>query len=73
MTYVFSEELYIAEHGKLRTRQKGVWTFGDRNKTFSITIGSEEEPLTYKKAQEGACAVLIKMGYPMYKTIYLHP
>lgn len=71
MTYVFSEEIYIASHGKT-PKKKGVWTFGDRNKTYTINVGSKEEPLTYKKAKEVACKMLIEMSYPMYKTIYLH-
>lgn len=71
MIYVFSEEIYAAEHGK--PKGKGAWVFGDRNKNVCIVVGSMEEPLTYRKAQEVACAVLVKMGYPIYKTVYLHP
>lgn len=71
INYVFSEEIYIEERGK--PKGKGVWTFGDRNKTFYIIVGSGEKPLTYSKAKKEACLELEKMRYPMYKTIYLHP
>lgn len=69
--YTFSEEIYIEEWGK--PKGKRVWTFGDRNKTFVITVGSDENPLDYNKAKKEACLELEKMRYPMYKTIYLHP
>lgn len=71
MNYVFSEELYIKEYGK--PKRKGAWTFGDRNKDFIITVGSDESPLTYEKAKKAACLILEQQRYPMYKTIYLHP
>jgi hypothetical protein len=71
INYVFSEEIYKKEYGK--PKGKGAWTFGDRNKTFVITVGSDEEPLTYEKAKKAACLELEKQRYPMYKTIYLHP
>ena len=51
VNYVFSEEIYKKEYGK--PKGKGAWTFGDRNKTFVITVGSDEEPLTYEKAKKG--------------------
>ncbi len=70
MSYVFSEELYEKEMGK--PKGKHVWTFGDRNKTFFITVGTEDYPLTYNKAKKVACTELEKLRYPMYKTIYLH-
>lgn len=71
INYVFSEEIYEERCGK--PKGKGVWTFGDRNKTFVITVGSNEEPLTYSKAKKAACMELEKQRYPMYKTVYLHP
>lgn len=70
MNYVFSEELYDEEYGK--PKGKGRWTFGDRNKEFSITVG-DPVPLNYEKAKKAACELLKKDRYPMYKTIYLHP
>lgn len=72
MTYVFSEEICIKEQGKIKRRAVGIWTFGDRNKTFTVVAGSEDAPLTYEQAKTFACEGLVKMGYPMYKTIYLH-
>lgn len=72
MTYVFSEEICIKEQGKIKPGAVGVWTFGDRNKTFTVVAGSEEVPLTYAQAKAFACGELVKMAYPIYKTIYLH-
>jgi hypothetical protein len=71
MNYVFSEEIYLKELGK--PKGKGIWTFGDRNKTYELKVGSEAEPLTYSKAKKVASAELGKQRYLMYKTIYLHP
>lgn len=71
MTYTFSEEIYEKQCGK--PRGVGGWTFGDRNKTVTVIVGSEEKPLTYAQAKKAACEELAKMRYPMYKTIYLHP
>jgi len=70
-TYVFSEEIYIKERGK--PKGKGAWTFGDRGKSFFITVGSDDVPLTYTKAKAAAGVELEQQRYPMYKTIYLHP
>lgn len=71
INYVFSEEIYIKEYGK--PKGKNVWIFGDRNKTFTIIVGSKENPLSYTQAKKAACVELEQMRYPMYKTIYLHP
>ncbi len=68
--YIFSDEIYRAAYG--RPKGKGIWLFGDRNKEFVITVGSEEQPLNYRTARKVACEALEKMKYPMYKTIYLH-
>lgn len=70
IAYVFSEELYVEENGK--PKGKGKWTFGDRNKTVTFTVGVEI-PLTYEKAKKAVREELEKSRYPMYKTIYLHP
>lgn len=71
MNYVFSEEIYVKQLGK--PKGKGVWVFGDRNKSFLISAGSSEFPITYDNAKKEVCLKLQEQRYPMYKTIYLHP
>lgn len=70
LNYVFSEEIFLENGGKLRG--KGAWTFGDRNKTFTLTVGNEEDPLTYERAKMKARAELEEQHHLLYKTIYLH-
>lgn len=70
-TYVFSEEIYLKECGK--PKGKGIWAFGDRNKTFLITVGSMDKPVTYQEAKKETSSLLAERRYPIYKTIYLHP
>lgn len=71
MNYVFSEEIYAKQFGK--PKGKGIWAFGDRNKTFLIKAGSNEDPITYDSAKKEVCRILEAQRYPTYKTIYLHP
>lgn len=71
MKHTFSEEIFADEYG--RPRGKGIWIFGDRNKHMTVTIGSQDEPLDYRKARKLAAIEFEQRRFPIYKTIYLHP
>lgn len=71
MNYVFSDEIYIKANGK-KPRHKGVWVFGDRNKTYTLTVGDEAEPINYTEAKKRISALLDERRSLLYKTVYLH-
>lgn len=69
VSYIFSDEVYRNLYGK--PKGKRVWKFGNRDGSQAVAVGTEEKPLSYREAQKQVVNELVKIGFPIYKTVYL--